>query len=58
MQMSNADEKKCSGGSGMHDRVIFWGAAAGYGAVASTDPMLMREETMRAYHEDSRARCV
>jgi len=55
MQMSNAEEQRRPGGSGMYYHAIFWGAPAGYTAVVSTDPALMREEMMRAYHEKTRA---
>jgi hypothetical protein len=55
MQMSNPDEQQRPGGSGMYYHAIFWGAPAGYTAVVSTDPALMREEMMRAYHQKTRA---
>ena len=55
MQMSNAEEQKRPGGSGMYYHAIFWGAPAGYTTVVSTDPALMREEMMRAYHQRTRA---
>lgn len=54
MQMSNAEEQKRPGGSGMYYHAIFWGAPAGYTAIVSTDPALMEEEMMRAYHEKTR----
>ena len=55
MQLSSPEEQKRPGGSGMYYHAIFWGAPAGYTAVVSTDPALMREEMMRAYHEKTRA---
>jgi hypothetical protein len=55
MQMSSPEEQKRPGGSGMYYHAIFWGAPAGYTAVVSIDPALMREEMMRAYHQKTRA---
>ncbi|HEU5406503.1 MAG TPA: glycosyl hydrolase 115 family protein, partial [Nitrospira sp.] len=55
MQMSNVQEQERPGGSGMYYHAIFWGAPAGYTTVVSTDPALMREEMMRAYHQRTRA---
>lgn len=54
MQMSNPEEQKRSGGSGMYYHALYWGAPAGYTAVCSTDPALMWEEMMRAYHQQTR----
>lgn len=54
MQMSNPEEQKRPGGSGMYYHAIYWGAPAGYTTVVSTDPSLMREEMMRAYHQKTR----
>jgi len=55
MQMSNPEEQKRPGGSGMYYHAIYWGAPAGYTTVVSTDPALMWEEMMRAYHKKTRA---
>lgn len=54
MQLSNEQERKRSGGSGMYYHLIFWGRPAGYKWVASTDPSLMWEEMMKAYHFNTR----
>ena len=51
MQMSNPEEQKRPGGTGMYYHAVYWGAPAGYGAVVSTDPALMWEEMMRAYRQ-------
>lgn len=55
MQLSNAQERKRPGGSGMYYHLIFWGRPAGYIWLASTDPSLMWEEMMKAYHFGTRA---
>jgi len=55
MQMSNAEERKRPGGSGMYYHLVFGGAPNSYGTAGATDPTLIWEEMTKAYQHDTRA---
>jgi hypothetical protein len=55
MQLNNTAERKRSGGSGVYYHATFWGAPGSYLWLGSTDPTLMWEEMMKAYHFDARS---
>lgn len=54
MQLSNPAERDRPGGSGVYYHATFWGAPASYLWLGSTDPSLMWEEMMKAYHFNAR----
>ncbi len=54
MQLSTPAERKRPGGAGVYYHATFWGAPGTYVWLASTDPALMWEEMMKAYHFDAR----
>jgi hypothetical protein len=54
LQLSDTQERKRPGGSGVYYHTTFWGAPGNYSLLGSTDPSLMWEELDRAYHFDAR----
>jgi len=54
MQLDNPSERKRPGGAGVYYHATFWGAPEAYLWLGSTDPSLMWEEMMKAYHFDAR----
>ena len=54
MQLNNPSERKRPGGAGVYYHATFWGAPAAYLWLGSTDPSLMWEEMMKAYHFNAR----
>jgi len=54
MQLDNPSERKRPGGAGVYYHATFWGAPGTYLWLGSTDPSLMWEEMMKAYHFDAR----
>lgn len=54
MQLSNPAERERPGGAGVYYHATFWGAPASYLWLGSTDPSLMWEEMIKAYHFNAR----
>jgi hypothetical protein len=53
-RLSNAEERKRSGGSGVYYHVSYWGGPMSYLWLASTHPALLWEEMNKAYRFDAR----
>ncbi|MBD2700504.1 glycosyl hydrolase 115 family protein [Spirosoma sp. BT702] len=53
-QLSNADETKRSGGSGVYYHASYWGRPHDYLWLSTTHPALMREEMTKAYTMNAR----
>ena len=52
--MSDAEERKRSGGSGVYYHISYWGGPMSYLWLASTHPALLWEEMNKAYRFDAR----
>ncbi len=53
-QLSNAEERKRSGGSGIYYHLSYWGRPHDYLWLATTHPALIREQMDRAWQMDAR----
>ncbi|WNH12688.1 glycosyl hydrolase 115 family protein [Thalassobellus suaedae] len=52
--LSNADEQKRSGGSGVYYHASYWGRPHDYLWLSTTNPYLIHEEMMKAYNLNNR----
>ena len=53
-RLSNSEERKRPGGSGVYYHISYWGGPMSYLWLASSDPALMWEEMNKAYRFDAR----
>jgi hypothetical protein len=53
-QLSNAAERRRSGGSGLYYHISYWGRPHDYLWLGTTHPALIREQLDRAWHMDDR----